>query len=99
MRDDCDETSDGGVGGECECRGEPDGLDRDELCPSLDVKLETDDVENRDRVGNLGRVKVVVVVVEVAVEEWSLRRETFLPQESSPNIAAGVNSDFGLSPD
>ena len=89
-------TSDGGVGGECECRGEPEGLDRDELYPSLEVKLETDDVEGRDRVGSLGRVKVMV---EVEVEEWSLRRETFLPRESSPNIAAGVNSDFGQSPD
>ena len=41
-------------------------------------------------------VVVVVVVLAVLVEEdeWSLRRETFLPQESSPNIAAGFSSDL-----
>jgi len=36
-------------------------------------------------------VKVVSVVV---VDGWSLRRETFLPQESSPNIAAAFNIDL-----
>ena len=43
-----------------------------------------DDVDGRDRVGRLGRVKVVLV----DVNGRSLRSDTFLPHESSPYIAA-----------
>ena len=42
----------GGVGGELECRGEPDALERDEVQPSPEALLDMDEVEGRDRVGS-----------------------------------------------
>ena len=58
--DDCESRrTSGGVGGEWECRGETEELDRDELNPSFDVQLDTEDVEGRERLGRFGRVKVV----------------------------------------
>ena len=73
----------GGVGGEWRAESLSEKLDRDELQVDLDVREDSDEVEGRERSGSWGRVKVLL---EEACS--SLRSDTFLPQESSPNIAA-----------
>ena len=89
-RDDCElSRENGGVGGEWECLGEPEKLEREEVeRPSLDA-IEDPELQDLSRVrsGMLGLVKIVVVLLSIVVE-LSLRSDTLLPLESSPYIAA-----------